>query len=126
MTHSRRPLGIGTDHEAGRVAQEQDRQPKRVAQLQEAGRLVGRVGVDRTAEMRGIVCDDAERLAFDPREHGNHPRPEALAQLEQRVLIAETVQDLAHLISALALLRHDLAKQALVWHGELLERPVEI
>ena len=61
VAHGRRALGVGADHEAGRVAEEQHRQLERVAQLEEARRLVGAVGVDRAAEVRGVVGDDPER-----------------------------------------------------------------
>ena len=65
MAHRRRALGVGPDHEAGRVAEEQHRQPEGVAHADEARRLVGAVGVDRAAEVRGVVGDDAERPAVD-------------------------------------------------------------
>ena len=44
----------------GRVAQEQQRQVEGVAQLHEAGRLVGAVAVDGPAEVRRVVGDDAD------------------------------------------------------------------
>ena len=53
----------GPTMKPGRVAQEQDRQVERVAQLHEAGGLVGAVGVDRAAEMGRVVGDHAERPA---------------------------------------------------------------
>ena len=68
-------LGLGPDHEPGRVAQEHDRDVERVAQLQEPGRLVGRGRVDRAAEMRRVVGDDADRPALDPRQRGDHASP---------------------------------------------------
>ena len=36
-----------------------------VAELDEPGRLVRGVGVDRAAEMHGVVGDHAERMALD-------------------------------------------------------------
>ena len=68
-------LGLGADHDPGRVAQEQDRQVVGVAQLQEAGGLVGAVGVDGAAEVGRVVGDDAERPALDPDERGDHAGP---------------------------------------------------
>ena len=61
VAHQRGLLGLRPDHEARRVAQQQDRQVERVAQLHEARRLVGGVGVDRAAEVRRVVGDDADR-----------------------------------------------------------------
>ena len=65
VAHRAGRLRLGPDHEAGRVAEEQDRQVERVAQLEEARGLVGAGRVDRAAEMRRVVGDDAERLALD-------------------------------------------------------------
>ena len=76
-------LGLGPDHEARRVAQEQDRQAERVAQLHEAGGLVGAIGVDRAAEMGRVVGDHAERAAvLGAGERGHDAGAEAAAQLE--------------------------------------------
>ncbi len=79
-------LRLRADHEAGRVAQEQERQPERVAQLHEPGGLVGAVGVDRAAEMGGIVRDHAQRPAVvGAGERGDDAGAEAAAQLEHVV-----------------------------------------
>ena len=43
-------------------------QAVRVAELQEARRLVGGVGVDRTAEVHRVVGEHADRPALDARE----------------------------------------------------------
>ena len=116
VAHGRRALGRRADHEAGRVAQEQHRQLERVAQLHEARRLVGAVGVDRAAEMGGVVGDHPQRTAVDARERGDHPRAEAVAQLEHRVLVEQRLDDAAHVVDALALLGDQLAQQLLVGH----------
>ena len=58
-------LGLRPDHDAGRVAQEQDGQVEGVAQLHEPGRLVGALGVDGPAQVGRVVGDDPERQAFD-------------------------------------------------------------
>ncbi len=60
VAYGRRALGRRADHEAGRVAQEQHGQLERVAQLHEARRLVGAVGVDRAAQVGRIVGDHPE------------------------------------------------------------------
>ena len=53
-------------------------QPERVAQLHEARRLVGAVGVDRAAEVRsGRWRSRRAALAVDPSERGHHPGAEA-------------------------------------------------
>ena len=78
----------GPTMKPGRVGEEQQRQVERVAQLHEARRLVGAVGVDRAAEMGRVVGDDAERPAVDARERGDDPGAEAAPQLERLVAAA--------------------------------------
>ena len=64
----------GPDHEPGGVAQEQHREIVGVAQLEEAGRLVGAVAVDGPAEMDRVVGHDADGPALDPDQGGDHAR----------------------------------------------------
>ena len=85
MAHLRVRLDLGPDHEPGRVDQRYERQPVRVAQLHEAGRLVGRIRIDRAAEMRRVARQDPDRPPLDAGERGEDARAEAGAQLEQRV-----------------------------------------
>ena len=85
VAHGGARLVFGPDHEPRRVAQEHDRQVERVAQLQEARRLVGGVGVDRAAEVRGLFATTPERPALDPCERGDHPVAPPAPQLEHRV-----------------------------------------
>lgn len=47
------------DHEAGGVAQGEEGQTERVAQLHEACRFVGGGGVDRAAQVQRVVGDHA-------------------------------------------------------------------
>src|SRR3546814_19154952 len=62
VAHERGLLGVGTDHDPGGVAEEEDRQVVGVAELHEARRLVGPVGVDGAGQVRseerrvGKVC----------------------------------------------------------------------
>ena len=116
MAHGRGALGVGADHEAGRVAEEQHGQLERVAQLQEARRLVGAVGVDRAAEVGGIVGEHPERAAVEARERADHAGAEAVAQLEHRALVEQRLEDAAHLVDALALLG-DQSRAAASWSG---------
>ena len=81
----------GPTMKPGRVDQRDERQAVRVAQLHEARRLVGRVGVDRAAEVRRVVGEQADRPAFDARERGEDADAEAGAQLEQRAGVGDAV-----------------------------------
>src|ERR671911_625343 len=87
VPHERRGLGVGADHDPGRVAQEQQRQVEGVAQLHEPGRLVGAVGVDRPRLVRRVVGHDAEGPTLDPGKSRDHPEAEARAQLQHRPLV---------------------------------------
>ena len=58
-------LDLGADHDPRRVAQHQDRDVERVAQLHEAGRLVGPVAVDGAGEVVRVVGDDADGAPLD-------------------------------------------------------------
>ena len=75
-----------------------------VAQLQEAGGLVGAVGVDRAAEVGGFVGDHAQRAPVDARERGDDAGAEAAAQLEHGALVEQGLDDRADVVDALALL----------------------
>ena len=79
VAHQRGLLGLGPDHDPGRVAQEEHRQVEGVAELQEAGRLVGAVGVDGARQVHRVVGDDAHRAALDPDERGDHARGRSAA-----------------------------------------------
>ena len=61
-------LDRGADDEAGHVVQEHERDAERVAQPHEAGRLVGRVHVERAAEHHRLAGHDADRLPADAGE----------------------------------------------------------
>ena len=82
VTDGRTSLVLGPDHESGRVAQEEHGQVEGVAQLQEACSLVGPVDIDRAAEMSGVVGDDTQWPALDPRQGRHDPRCPTPAELE--------------------------------------------
>ena len=95
----------------GRVAEEQHRQVEGVAELHEARRLVGAVGVDRAGEVRRVVGDDAERPALDARERGHHAarrsRGGARAPSPSSASVSMTR---AHVVDAQPVLGHDRAR----------------
>ncbi len=80
---------LGADHEARRVAQRDDRQAVRVAQLHEARRLVGRLRVDRAAQVVRVVGHQPHGPALDARQRGDDAGAEAGAQLEQRAGVGQ-------------------------------------
>ncbi len=83
-------LDRGADDEAGHVVQEDEGDPERVAEPDEARRLVGRVHVERAAEHHRLVGDDADRLPTDPGQPGDEVlrplglHPEDVAVVDHR------------------------------------------
>ena len=110
----------------GRVAEKEDRQVERVAELHEARGLVGAVAVDRAGEVERVVGDDAERAALDARQRGDHAGAEAAAQLEHRAAVGERLDDRAHVVDAQAVLRDDVAQPTLVGAVPVRERALEV
>ena len=67
VAHERGLLGLGAHHEPRRVAEGQQRQPEGLAELHEAGGLVGVVGIDGAGQVLGVVGQDSDRTALDAR-----------------------------------------------------------
>ncbi len=126
MAHQRRLLGLGADHEARRVAQRQDRQVEGVAQLHEARRLVAGVGVDRAAQVAGVVRDQPHRPAFDAHQRGEDADAEFRAQLEHRVLVGQRADHGAHVVHAQPVLGDQMAQRALVGAAPFGDRALEV
>ena len=76
-------LDLGADHEAGHVGQEQQRDVEGVAGPDEAGRLVGRVDEQDAAALLGLVGDDPDRAAVEPRVADDQLLRPALLHLEE-------------------------------------------
>jgi len=110
----RRALRVGSDHDPRRVAEEQHRQPERLAQLQEARRLVGTVAGDRAGEMHGIVGHDPDGVSLDARKRGDHAAPEAGSQLEHGTCVGDDLGSAVDVVGAPAVLRHDVTQHVLV------------
>jgi hypothetical protein len=107
-------FGVGADHEARGVAEGDDGEVERVAQLQEPGALVGGVGVDRAAEDLRVVRDQADGAAFDADESGDDGLAEALAQFQYRVRVGEGGDEGTDVVGAQAVLGDGVAEEALV------------
>ena len=111
MADERGLLRLGPDHDPGRVAQEEQREVEGVAQLHEAGRLVGAVGVDRAGEVHGVVGDHAHRAPFDADQRGDHAEAEVRAQLEHRPDVGDRVDGRPHVVHLQAVLRDHVARR---------------
>ena len=84
VAHQRGLLGLGPDHEPRRVAQGQDGQTERLAQLHEAGRLVGVGGVDGAGQVLWVVGQEADRPPLQAGQSGDHAWRERRSQFEER------------------------------------------
>lgn len=114
MAHGGGLLGFGTDHEARRVAQRQQRQPVRVAQLHEARGLVGGGRVDGAAQVARVVGDAAEGAPFDADQRGQDAAAEGGAQFEHRAGVGQRLDHGAHVVAAQPVLRDHMAQPARV------------
>ena len=70
----RRVLGGRADHEARDVGEEHQRDAVGVAEGDEAGRLLARVGVERSGEHHRLVGDDADRATVQAGERRHEVR----------------------------------------------------
>ena len=107
VAHERRRLDVGPDHHPRRVDERHERQVEGVAQLHEAGRLVGCRRVDRPAEMPRVVGEDADRAALEPGQRGDHAEAEVAPQLEHRADVEEQLDRAPDVVHAQAIDRHD-------------------
>lgn len=95
----------------------------RVAQLEEAGGLVGGVAVDRAAEVRRVTGDQAHRAALDPDQRGDDPDAEGAAQLEHRAAVGEVGDRAPDVVGAQPVLRDDVPQDPLVVALPAVRRP---
>ena len=119
-------LGLRPDHVAGRVDQRQHRQPERITELEEAGRLVGRGAGDGTCHHHRVVGDHADGPSLHAGERGHHLRRKPLAQERDGILIGERLDDRCHLVGAACPLGNCLAERLLVGGRPIGDAPLEV
>ena len=113
-SHQRFGLGGRPDHVARAVDERHDGKPEAVAQLQEAGRLVGRGGGDRARHVPRVVGDHPDGPALDPGERGHHLAGEARPQERHRTLVGQRLDDRADVVGAPGALGNHCAQGCLV------------
>ena len=109
MPNLRRALGLGTHHEAGRVAQAENGQAVTIAKLEKARRLVGCRGIDGAAQMHRIIGEQAHGPALDPDERRDHAGAEIAAQLQHAAGVGERPDQRTHVVDLLAVFGHRAA-----------------
>ena len=93
---------------------ESTRQSERLAQLQEAGRLVRARSVDGAGQMHRVVRDHPDGPALDPGQRRHHPGREGRSELEDRAVVGQELERAVHVIDPAAVGWHDLPEQRLV------------
>ena len=110
MAHLRGGFGVGPDHEAGRVDQADNGQPVRVAQLHETGRLVGRVGVDRAAQMQRVVGHQPHRAPGHAGQCGMDAHAKTRAQHQEAAFVGDALHGRAGVVHAQAVFGDHMAQ----------------
>ena len=100
--------------------------PETVAQLQEAGRLVGRGGGDRPGHVPRVVGDHPDGPALDPGKRGHHLAGEARPQERHRTLVGQRLDDRADIVGTPGALRNHCAQSYLVGGGARRGRTLEV
>ena len=126
MAHERRLLDLRPHHDSWRVAEEEDGQVERVAELHEARRFVRRIRIDRPAEVRRVVRDDSHRPPFDPHKRGHRAEPKPHPQLQHRIRVGQRLDYLADVVHAQAVLRDDSPHHSLVTRFPFRKLPLEV
>ena len=108
------PLHVRANHHSRAIHQAQHGDVEGIAKLDEAGALVGPVGVDGTREMVGVVGDDAHRVAFHADQGRDDADAELLADLEYRSDVGDGAHDLLHVVQPQPVLWHDMAQASLI------------
>ena len=75
-----------------------DRDVVGVAGADEAGRLLGGLDVEHAGEEGGLVADDADREAVEPREAADDVLGEVLVDLEELAVVDDAGDHLAHVV----------------------------
>ena len=104
------PLGVGADHVAGVVDEGHERQLVGVAQLDEAGGLVGGRAVDGPGVGgERLVGEDADAAAAEAGQGGDHRRRPGASQLEHAAVVGEGLDQAAHVVGPAPVVGHDRA-----------------
>ena len=130
-----RPLGLGSDEEAGDVDEMHHGNVEGLGELGEAGHLEGGVRRPRPAVEVGVSRDDRDGPPIQPGEPGDEGTPPRLADLEERAAVHHCLDDRAHAVDLAAVARDRpdepfLAPRRVVVgraaRGQLVHRPGQV
>src|SRR5216683_1825960 len=108
------PVDHGTDHDAGRIAKEQNRDIECVAQLHESRSFVGAIAVDRAREIDRVVGYQSDRPSFDSDQGSYHSEAEIPAYLEHRAGVGQRLDNRSDVIDAESIFGNYSAQKTLV------------
>src|SRR6266849_4933810 len=126
MPPNRRLLHLGPNHEAGRVAQRNDRNVKGIAQLHETRGLISRRRIDRTTEVFWIIGDQSEWLALNANEGGDDPDTEIAAYFEHRSLVGQEIDDVANVVDPQPVFGNGAPQQPLIPRLPFSDRALKV
>ena len=101
------PLLARSGQESGHVLERHERDLKRVAEAHEARALDARVDVETAGEDAGLVADDPDRPAVQPREADDDVPGEVLVHLEEVAVVHHQAHELLHVVGLVGGLGHD-------------------
>ena len=97
--HRAAPLGVGADHEARLVDEVHDRQAERVAQVDEARELVGRVRRQAAAVVLGVGREHADRAPVEAaraRVISGGPKRRPISKTDPRSSTSSTMRRMSY------------------------------
>ena len=101
-------LLIAAGQEAGHVLQGDDGHVVGVADADEVGGLDRCLDVDAAGQHHRLVGDDADDVAVEPGEANDHVLGPQLVHLEERAVVNDAADDLAHVVGVVGVGGHDL------------------
>ena len=104
-------LHLRADHESGHVLEEHERDLERIADIDEASRLVRRVHVQHAARVHRVVRDDPDAPSVDARKRGHDVASPARLQLERAAVVGDRGDHLADVVRLAGIVGNDVEER---------------
>ena len=111
------PLGVEADHESGDVYEVDHWDVEGVAELYEAGLLLGARAVESAAEVHGIVGENADGVASETGEAANEGRGTVAAYFEEGAAVGDDFNNVPHVVGGFWVLGHDFEEDLVLAAG---------
>ena len=116
------PLGIETDDKTRRIHDAHQRDVEAVAQHREVHALAAGIGGERTATDGGIVGNDADRAAGEPRQSDDRWPAEPRLDFKKAVDVEDDIDNLFHVVNLGAFFRQNVEDALLRRAGAFRDR----